>query len=119
MSLEIVETEYFLGDVKFYIKKRKYTKIVADIKTVTDELKKGNLIGNKLDNLGLQDGDVYKVSIANTSANEGKSNGFRLLYYAVVNDKAYLLTIYSKKDDSRIPNDSQIANIVRNVMSST
>ena len=113
---EVIETDYFLSNVKFYIRKKKYTKLPQDIKTVTDELTQGNLIGDKLDNLDLPHGDVYKVRIANSSVKEGKSNGFRLLYYAVLNKKIYLLTIYSKKDDIRVLNDKQIAILAKNIL---
>lgn len=58
---------------------------------------------------------AYKVRIANTSANVGKSNGFRLIYYVVIDNKIYLVTIYSKKDDSRVPSDEQIELLIRNL----
>ena len=107
----------FADDIKYYYKKKKYLKIREDIKTVTDELEKGNLIGDRLEGLKLPEGTAaYKVRIANTSANVGKSNGFRLLYYVAIEDEIYLLTIYSKKDDERIPNDSQIAMIIANII---
>ena len=58
------------------------------------------LLGDRLEGLKLPEGTAaYKVRIANTSANVGKSNGFRLLYYVAIEDEIYLLTIYSKKDD--------------------
>mgnify|MGYP002622936227 CR=1 FL=1 len=107
----------FADDIKYYYKKKKYLKIREDIKTVTDELENGNLIGDRLEGLRLPEGTAaYKVRIANTSANVGKSNGFRLLYYVAIEDEIYLLTIYSKKDDERIPNDSQIAMIIANII---
>ena len=62
------------------------------------------MVGDKLSGFNLPEGAaLYKVRIANTSANVGKSNGFRL-------------TIYSKKDDERIPNDAQIALLVSNTL---
>ncbi|MBQ9488082.1 MAG: hypothetical protein IJU91_09865 [Selenomonadaceae bacterium] len=103
--------------MKFYINKKKFTKIKADIATVTNELKEGNLVGDKLQDLDIPEGTaVYKVRIANSSANVGKSNGFRLLYYVVIEDKIYLLTIYSKKDDIRVINDKQIELLIRNIL---
>ena len=113
----VVPTRKFKDDVKFYINKKRYTKIKYDIKTVTDELLKGNFVGNKLEGLNLPEGTaVYKVRIANSSANVGKSNGFRLLYYVAIGDEIYLLTIYSKKDDVKILNDKQIELLVRNIL---
>ena len=115
--MKITRTDRLNDDIKYYVKKRKYFKIEKDLKPVTDELAKGHLVGDKLANLDLPYGDVYKVRIANSSTNEGKSNGFRLLYYVVLNDKIYLLTIYSKKDDIRVLNDKQIAILAKNILS--
>ena len=112
----VVPTKHFADDVKFYINKKKFTKIKADIATVTDELKEGNLVGGRLEDLDIPEGTaVYKVRLANSSTNVGKSNGFRLLYYVVIEDKIYLLTIYSKKDDIRVISDEQIELLIRNI----
>lgn len=56
---------------------------------------------------------TFKVRSANTDTNTGQSNGYRILYYAVKDDsKIYLLTIYYKKEDNRIPTDREIINLV-------
>ena len=117
--MKIEPIKKFNDDVKFYVKKKKFFKILDDINSVKKQLLKGNFIGDKLDNLNLPYGDVYKVRIANSSTNEGKSNGFRLLYYAVLDEKIYLLTIYSKKDDIRVLNDKQIALLAKNILTET
>lgn len=113
----VVPTKKFTDDVKFYIRKRHYKKIRDDIKEVTDELTEGNLLGDRLEGLDMPEGTAaYKVRIANSSANVGKSCGFRLLYYVAIGDDIYLLSIYSKKDDSRIINDKQIEMLIKNIM---
>lgn len=110
-------SEHFSNDVRYYVKKKKYKKILDDIESIIPSLEAGNLVGDKLSGFNLPEGAaLYKVRIANTSANVGKSNGFRIIYYLATTDKIYLLTIYSKKDDERIPNDDQIAIIVGNVL---
>lgn len=115
--MEIIATKHFKDDVAYYRRKKKYLKINADINTVTDELEKGNLVGDKLEDLDIPEGTAaYKVRIANSSANVGKSNGFRLLYYVAIGDDIYLLSIYSKKDDIRVINDKQIELLIRNIM---
>ncbi len=86
------------------------------MKKVVDELEKGNLIGNRLEGLQLKDGAAYKVRVENSSANVGKSNGFRIIYYLAIEDEIYLLTIYSKKDDERVPNDTQILMMIKNII---
>ena len=112
--MQIISTPNFEANVKFYRDKKKYKKIDRDIETVTNELEQGNLVGDKLDNLNLPENTaVYKVRIANSSTNVGKSHGFRLLYYLAVADEIYLLAIYSKKDDIRVLSDKQIRQLIR------
>ena len=114
---KIVSTPNFDDELKFYYRKRKYRKIREDLAPVLKNLEDGNFVGNKLEGLNLPEGTaVYKVRIANSSANVGKSNGFRLLYYVAIGDDIYLLTIYSKKDDVKILNDKQIELLVRNIL---
>lgn len=115
--MEIIWSSRFESDVKYYFKKKHYTKILEDIDTVVNELKVGNFIGDKLDNINLQNNsEAYKVRIANSSTKSGKSNGFRLIYYLKVEGKIYLITIYSKKDDNRIPTDAQIAELINSLL---
>ena len=81
-----------------------------DIEKLVDLLKAGNFVGDRLENINLPiNSAVYKVRIANTSTKSGKSGGFRVIYYLKTADRIYLVTIYSKKDDNRIPTDAQIA----------
>ena len=119
--MNVTPTDHFNSDVKFYYKKKKYNKINEDIKSVVVELENGNMIGNKLDNIkSPENAAVYKVRVANSSINVGKSNGFRIIYYLAVKNEIYLLTIYSKKDKGRsgeIPNDKQIELLVKNIIS--
>ena len=111
--MRIIPTRNFNDNVEFYVRKKKYKKIYDDIKTVTDELEKGNLVGVKLEGLNLPENTaVYKARIANSSANVGKSHGFRLIYYVMIEEKIYLLAIYSKKDDIRIVSDKYIEQLI-------
>ena len=115
----LIKTEQrFLDNVKFYIKRKKYLRIKADIEPVIEELKSGNLLGDKMSGYNIPEGSaVYKVRVPNSSTGSGKSNGFRILYYAKIGDEIYLLTIYSKKDTERIPGRSQIQNFLDNIIS--
>lgn len=115
MCYEIRQTERFEDDVEYYFRKKKYRKIIDDISKITDELKNGNLVGNAIPNLNIEsDNHTYKVRAANTDTNEGKSNGYRLLYYAIKDDKIiYLITIYYKKEDNNIPSNSEIEKLVK------
>ena len=107
--MNVIPTRNFNDNVEYYLRKKKYKKIYSDIKTVTDELEKGNFVGVKLEGLNIpEDTAVYKVRVANSSANVGKSHGFRMIYYVAIEDEVYLLAIYSKKDDIRIVSEQQI-----------
>lgn len=67
-------------DIDYYIRKKKYRKIIDDIASILPDLEAGNLVSDKLSGFNLPEGAaLYKVRIANTSANVGKSNGFRLI----------------------------------------
>lgn len=92
-------------------------KIEADIHPAVEELQSGNFIGDKLEGLVIPaNTSIYKVRLPNSSMNIGKSGGFRLLYYVAIADKIYLLKIYSKKDDNRIPSDAQIAELINGLL---
>ena len=114
--MEIILTRQFKDDIKFYKRRKKYLKIDADVKPLVKELHAGNLVGDKLEGLAIPTNtSVYKVRLPNSSINIGKSGGFRLLYYVAIADKIYFLTIYSKKDDNRIPTDTQIAELINSL----
>lgn len=60
------------------------------------------------------DNKVIKVRIANTDTRMGKSNGYRMIYYAIKEDMTvYLLSIYYKKDDKRVLSDNEIVDLVK------
>ncbi|WP_429162459.1 hypothetical protein [Desulfitispora alkaliphila] len=109
-------TQQFEKDVRFYKTKKKYKKIDDDIETVVKELELGNLLGDEIKELELPaDESTYKVRVANTSANIGKSGGFRLIYYVIKNDlEIFLLTIYSKKDKEDISSSDLTKIIIEN-----
>lgn len=56
---------------------------------------------------------IIKVRIANSDTKMGKSNGYRMIYYAIKEDESvYLLSIYYKKDDKRVLSNSEIIELV-------
>ena len=86
--MQVELTEHFKDDFKFYKRKKKYLNIEADVAPTIRELEAGNLVGARLDGIDLPEGTAaYKVRIANSSANVGKSNGFRIIYYVVIDEK--------------------------------
>ncbi|WP_186323509.1 type II toxin-antitoxin system RelE/ParE family toxin [Paenibacillus xylanexedens] len=101
---EIIATEQFEKDIKFYKRKKKFTNIDDDIDEIIEELEEGNLIGDELKGLELPSNEhSFKVRVANSNTNVGKSNGYRLIYYVVKDDLTiFLLTVYYKKEQEDI-----------------
>ena len=42
--------------------------------------------------------NLYKIRVANSSKNRGKSAGYRIYYYIQLEETTYLLTIYDKSE---------------------
>lgn len=112
---EIITAKQFEDDVEYYIRKKKYKKIIDDIEAVTSELEKGNLIGDSIPELSINyDNHAAKVKAANSDTKAGKSNDYRIIYYVVKGEKEiYLLTIYYKKEDNNIPPNKEIEVLVK------
>jgi mRNA-degrading endonuclease RelE of RelBE toxin-antitoxin system len=82
---------------------RKYPSVLIEIEGLIVQLKQDERLGDLIPNVGYE---VYKVRIKNTSANRGKSGGFRVIYYVRLADNVVMLTIYSKTEQNDItPND--------------
>ncbi len=111
---EVIFTEQFRSDIRFYVKKRHFRHIEEDIRPVLEELQRGNLLGDEIPNMNVnKEGHTYKVRAANTDTKAGKSNGYRIIYYVIKDDKEiYLLTIYHKKDDIRVPSNAELKELV-------
>lgn len=105
MPFIIITTPRFERDLRHY--RRKYRKVERDVDAIVTELAQGNLIGDEIQDLKLEEEEsVFKVRAANTSAGVGKRGGFRLIYYVIKNDhEIYLLTLYSKSDEEDISLD--------------
>lgn len=42
--------------------------------------------------------NLFKIRLANSNKNKGKSLGYRIYYYLKINDTVYLLTIYDNSE---------------------
>ncbi len=49
--------------------------------------------------------NLFKIRIANTNKNKGKSAGYRVYYYIQLEETTYLLTIYDKSEIEMINED--------------
>jgi mRNA-degrading endonuclease RelE of RelBE toxin-antitoxin system len=108
-------TKKFTKDIEHYRKKKKYRHIENDISPVIEELEKGNLIGDVIPELFFNENEhTVKVRAVNTDTRSSKRDGYRIIYYAIKDDKEiFLLSIYYKKDDSRVLTNKQIAELVK------
>lgn len=114
---EVYPTPQFIKDVKYYKKKKKFKHVDDDIDAVVKEIENGNLIGDEISGIGLPfNEDIYKLRIANSDTKSGKSNGYRLIYYVIKNDKeVYLLSLYYKKDTNSILTKTQITELIKEI----
>ena len=76
--------------------------VLKESKTLIQQLKNDERPGDLIPNVGY---DVYKVRLANPSARRGKSGGFRIIYYARLEDHVVLLFMYSKTEQSDVRPD--------------
>jgi mRNA-degrading endonuclease RelE of RelBE toxin-antitoxin system len=78
---------------------KKYRSIRNDIQPILENLKSGELIGDKIPNINYT---VFKIRVKNSDIKKGKSSGYRLIYYLKTSTKIILITIYSKSDQGNI-----------------
>ncbi|MCU0480667.1 MAG: type II toxin-antitoxin system RelE/ParE family toxin [Anaerolineae bacterium] len=79
--------------------KKKYPLITNEIRDLLDVLEADERPGDLIPHIGA---DVYKVRLANKSAQRGKSGGFRAIYYVQLANKVYIINVYSKTEQSDI-----------------
>lgn len=84
---------------------RKYRHIRSDIQPFIEQLEAGETPGDQIQGTGYT---VYKVRLANTDAQRGKSGGYRAIYYLKQQDDILLVTLYSKTEQADIEADEVI-----------
>ena len=91
---DIITIPTFDKNVKKIAKKDKlfYLDLQELLSILQKNPKEGIYIGN----------DCYKIRLKNSSANKGKSGGYRVISYYFNDNKLALLTIYSKSDRENI-----------------
>jgi mRNA-degrading endonuclease RelE of RelBE toxin-antitoxin system len=107
MNCEIVFSDNFLREIKKLSKK--YKSMKNDFEVFLDELENNPLQG---DSLGK---DCYKVRMAITSKQKGKSGGARVITCVkIVKEKVILLSIYDKKEQDSI-SDKEIDKLLKHI----
>jgi mRNA-degrading endonuclease RelE of RelBE toxin-antitoxin system len=77
---------------------KKYRNIRTDIESVVEQLKQGELPGEKISGIGFE---VFKLRVRNSDVEKGKSGGYRLIYYVKTE-----MSIYTKSQQADIAADS-------------
>lgn len=107
--MKIIQSDEFEDEFKQL--QKKYPKILLDVKDFKDELLASKQpIGDRLQKL--DQFYVYKARIRNSSANRGKSGGFRLIYYIEINTIVLLISIFSKTEKENMET-AQILDILK------
>jgi mRNA-degrading endonuclease RelE of RelBE toxin-antitoxin system len=61
--------------------------------------------------------NLYKIRLANSNKNRGKSSGYRIYYYVQLEETTYLVTIYDKSEITMIDEDMLIKIIEQEIES--
>lgn len=106
MIYKIELSENFKKEAKKLSKK--YSSLKTDLANLFEELEKNPTIGVSLGN------DIYKIRLAITSKNKGKSGGARIISFVKVTETTVLLfSIYNKGDKDSI-SDKEIEELIKN-----
>jgi len=104
MSFKILSTPPFERELKKLSKK--YKSLKSDLSIFIISLLKDPGLGKPLGN------NCYKIRVAITSKNKGKSGGARIITYVkVVDETIYLLSIYDKAAIDNISDNELITRI--------
>ncbi|MEL6930558.1 MAG: type II toxin-antitoxin system RelE/ParE family toxin [Cyanobacteria bacterium J06600_6] len=78
---------------------KKYRRIRQDVEPVIEQLRNGELPGDRITGTGEQ---IFKLRVKNSDLSKGKSGGYRLIYYCQTATGIVLLTIYTKSEQTNI-----------------
>ncbi len=102
MNYKIETDEEFDRNVKNL--KKKFKLIKQDILELVNILKTNPFSGIELGS------GLFKIRLKNSSIPTGKSGGFRVIYYVVIDERIILLKIYSKTQKENIT-DNEFNNL--------
>jgi mRNA-degrading endonuclease RelE of RelBE toxin-antitoxin system len=104
--IQVAFSDRFKRDVRRLSKRDR--RIRLDIQPLIEQLESGKLLGDQIPDIGYT---VFKVRVRNSSAQKGKSGGYRIIYYLKTSDQILLITMYSKSEQSDIT-----ANEIREIL---
>jgi mRNA-degrading endonuclease RelE of RelBE toxin-antitoxin system len=99
--MKISYTEIFKRHVRKLNKR--YRSLKDDLELLTNELKEGIVLGDRITGL---DDIVYKVRVKNSDNQKGKSGGYRIIYYLKAADEVKMVAMYVKSDQENISIES-------------
>ena len=104
MSFNILPTPGFKRELKKLSKK--YSSLKIDLSELFVSLEKDPTLGQPLGN------NCFKIRMAISSKNRGKSGGARIITYVqIVDETIFLLSIYDKSDTDTITDDELLNRI--------
>jgi mRNA-degrading endonuclease RelE of RelBE toxin-antitoxin system len=95
--VQVTFSDRFERDVRRLGKRDR--RIRLDIQPLIEQLESGELLGDRIPGIGYT---IFKVRVRNSSAQKGKSGGYRVIYYLKTSDRILLVTMYSKSEQSDI-----------------
>ena len=105
-ELLITFTPEFKSEYKKLV--RKCRSLNVDMRGLVANLQENPTLGTALGN------NAYKIRLAITSKNKGKSGGARIITYFITEDQElYLLSIYDKSEQADI-SDSLLKQLIKN-----
>ncbi|MDJ0898862.1 MAG: type II toxin-antitoxin system RelE/ParE family toxin [Xenococcus sp. MO_188.B8] len=99
-SIEVEFTAKFKRNIKILAKR--YRRIRSDIQPIIEQLQSGKLPGDRVSGVGYT---IFKLRVKNSDISQGKSGGYRIIYYLKTKTTIILITIYSKSDREDISAD--------------
>ncbi|CAN5183598.1 hypothetical protein BH20ACI1_BH20ACI1_27580 [soil metagenome] len=107
MSNKVVVRKNFQKQAKRLVKR--YKSFLNDLQKLARELKENAALGTSLG------GSVYKIRLAISSKNKGKSGGARVIsYFYKLAETVYLLSIYDKSETENI-SDNELKYLIGEV----
>ncbi len=98
MSFKIIPTLAFERELKKLSKR--HSSIKTDLSSLIISLKDGSDLGKALGN------NCFKIRMAISSKNKGKSGGARVITYVkIIDEVIYLISIYDKSDTDTITDE--------------
>ena len=78
---------------------KKYRHIRSDVQPVIDQLRAGEIIGDRVPRTRYT---IFKVRVRNSDIRKGKRSGYRLIYHLKTPTNVIFVTIYSKLDQGDV-----------------